>query len=57
MQEDRKIPEAPAAPGEHWKELAEKASKEQDPKKVLDAVEELCKELDEREAELNRRRA
>jgi len=35
---------------EHWLELAERASAEQDPKKLLVLVQELNRLLDEREA-------
>ena len=44
---------APQEP-EHWRELAEKASKEQDPKKLLQEVEELCEELERRQAKLHK---
>ena len=37
---------------ERWRELAEQASKEPDPKKLLAEVEELCHELEKREARL-----
>lgn len=30
-----------------WRELAEKASKEQDPKKLVDFVQRLCDEIDQ----------
>lgn len=39
---------------ERWRELAEKASKEPDSKKLLEEVEELCKELEKREAKLRK---
>jgi len=48
---------SPPHEGEHWHELAERASKEQDPKKLVEEVEELCEELERREAEIRERRA
>lgn len=39
---------------EKWQDLAEKASKEQDPTELMKTVEELCKNLDEREARLRK---
>ncbi len=36
-----------------WRELAERASKEPDPKKLLELVHELCDQLDRTEEEKN----
>ncbi len=35
---------------EDWRELAEKASNEQDPKKLLETVARLCDSIDKRQA-------
>lgn len=50
MPDDPKAPEPIPPEVERWRELAEKVAKEQDPKKMLDAVEELREELDHSEA-------
>ena len=52
MPDNGKVSNPAAPPIEHWRELAEKASKEEDPKKLLQEVEELCNELEQREAKL-----
>jgi hypothetical protein len=39
---------------EEWQDLAEKASKEQDPNQLMKLVNELCKKIDEREAALRK---
>ncbi len=54
MPDNGKVSNPPAPPTEHWRELAEKASKEQDPEKLLEEVEELCHDLEQREAMLRR---
>lgn len=55
MSDDSKGRKPPLPETERWRGLAEKASKEQDPKKLLETVEELCEEL-EQGGLLNRRR-
>ena len=40
-----------------WQNIAEEASKEQDPEKLLKLTEELERALDDRDEELGRRRA
>lgn len=52
MPDNGKVSNPPAPPIEHWRELAEKASQEEDPKKLLEEVEELCQELEKRETKL-----
>lgn len=47
MPQDGKRPDASTPPiHEDWRELAEKASNEQDPKKLVDFVQRLCDEID-----------
>jgi hypothetical protein len=43
-----KLPKPVPSQTEEWKQLAEKASKEQDPKELMKTIDELCKKLDER---------
>jgi hypothetical protein len=47
----------PDIPYEDWKTLSEAASREQDPKKLLELVEQLNRVLGEREEEMKRRRS
>jgi len=44
-----KKPLAADADSEGWREIAEKASNEKDPQKLIKLVEALCEKLDERE--------
>lgn len=39
---------------ERWRELAAKASKEKNPTKLMKAIDELCKELEQRGAALRK---
>jgi predicted Zn-dependent protease len=37
----------PPPPTDEWREIAERASREQDPRKLIELVQELCKKLEE----------
>jgi hypothetical protein len=49
-QENNKPSPSTRAEGRDWHELAEKASHENDPKKLIDLVQRLCDVLDEERA-------
>lgn len=52
MPDDNKTSQPPPAQVERWRELAEKASKEQDPQLLIVEVQDLCQELEARVAKL-----
>lgn len=56
MVDANKLPKPTPAQAEEWMQLAEKASKEEDPKELLKTVSELCDKLDQREAMLKGRK-
>jgi hypothetical protein len=50
MSDDSKKPIPPEVEG--WREIAERAAKEQNPSKLVELVTLLCEKLEEREAQL-----
>lgn len=53
MSGDANTPSKPIAPStqtEDWRKLAEQASKEQDPQKLLKLVQDLCDNIDHRDS-------
>ena len=57
MPNDSKLPKPTQPDPEHWLELADKASKKTDPKRLREDVRQLCEELEQPEASLRRARA
>ncbi len=56
MSQDNKPPIPPKAPiPRDWRELAERASKEPDPEKLTQLIEELCDSIDRLRAERRNR--
>jgi len=47
---DDKKPKSPSPRWEDWREIAERASNETDPKKLIQLVRQLCDVLDQHEA-------
>ena len=56
MPDDKKEPISTSSPDSDWREIAEKASKEQDPQKLTQLVLDLCEKLDRNVIEKKRPR-